>query len=261
MDALFTQAVALLEAGDAAALARLLDQHPHLLRERTDFGDEAYFQKPYLLWFVAENPVRNGRLPANIAAVTKLLIDRGADQVDYTLELVTSGRVPRESGVQRALIDVLCDAGADPGGAMLAALAHHELDAVQRLLERGAPMKLVVAVCLGHDGAEQLAAADAHERQLALTAAAFYGNARALEQLVRADIDVSAYSPKGFHPHATALHQAVFSGSLECVRLLVHAGARLDLPDRAYHATPLGWADYLEHPEIAAYLRSHESVD
>ena len=255
MDELFTRAVALLDAGDTAALARLVDEHPHLVRERTDFGEEKYFHRPYLLWFVAENPVRNDRLPPNIAEVTKMLIEKGADQVDYTLNLVASGRVPREQGVQRALIDVLCDAGASPDGAMIAALAHHERDAVNRLLERGAKETLVVAAALGRPLPPP--AGDA-ELQTALTAAAFYGNARAVKELIAAGADCNAYSPEGFHPHATPLHQAVFADSLDCVRALIDAGARLDIQDRGYHSTPLGWAEYIPRPEIAEYLREHD---
>jgi peptide-methionine (S)-S-oxide reductase len=58
-----------MDAGDGSALERLLETHPRLLRERLDSG-EGYFRRPYLLWFVAENPVRNGRLPRNIANVS-----------------------------------------------------------------------------------------------------------------------------------------------------------------------------------------------
>jgi ankyrin repeat protein len=256
MEDTFARAVALLDDGDAAGLARLLDEHPDLVRERTDFGSEAYFRRPYLLWFAAGNPVRNERLPANIASIARLLIDRGADQIDYTLELVCSGRVPRECRVQHELIDVLCDAGADPDAAMRTALAHKELDAVERLLERGARTTLVVAACLGRpiepffDGSTE---ATRHE---ALTAAAFYGHAPAVAALLAAGVDVNAFSPAGFHAHATPLHHAVDSGSLDCVRVLVDGGARLDIEDSAYCATPLGWAEYLGRPAIAAFLRS-----
>ncbi|HEX6084948.1 MAG TPA: ankyrin repeat domain-containing protein [Thermoanaerobaculia bacterium] len=295
MDALFTQAVSLLDAGDVDALARLIDENPRLVRERTDFEGHAYFHRPYLLWFVAENPVRNDRLPPNIADVTRLIIDksgppasspavsagvppaptRGAgtapqaaggdaggppagpltlqEQLDYALALVSSGRVPREAGVQRALIDVLCDGGASPDSAMLTAVAHQEIDAIEQLLARGATLTLTVAAALGLE--IPLDDADAHEKQRALTAAAFYGNARAVERLVEAGADVRAFSPDGFHPHATPLHQAVHAGSLDSVRILVEAGAPLDVEDRAHHSTPLGWAEYLGRPEIASYLR------
>jgi hypothetical protein len=260
MDDQFREAVRLIDAGDAPALERLLDANPRLVRERTDFGDEAYFHRPYLLWFVAENPVRNDRLPTNIAEVARVIIDKARgveslqEQLDYALALVCSGRVPREAGVQRALIDVLCDAGANPDAGMDAALAHEEREAAEHLLERGATLSLVTAVCLRRDPTALIAAADAAGRHRALTAAAFYGNASAIEQLIAAGADVTSFGPEGFHAHATPLHQAVMAGSLDSVRVLVEAGAPLDVQDRVYHSTPLGWADYLGRPEIAAYL-------
>ncbi|HUR83669.1 MAG TPA: ankyrin repeat domain-containing protein [Thermoanaerobaculia bacterium] len=255
MNELFARAVALIGTGDIASLATLLDEHPELVRERTDFEGHAYFHRPYLLWFVAENPVRNGTLPPNIAEIAKLLIDRGADQLDYALELVCSGRVPRETGVQRALIDVLCDAGASPDSAMRAALAHQEMDAVQHLLDRGARVTLLAAACLGYDLTPLLnAVTNAEELQTALTAAAFFGNAKGIQQLIAAGADVNAFSPEGFHAHATPLHQAVYANCLDCVRILVEAGARRDVRDRVHDGTPLRWAEYLKHPEIATYL-------
>lgn len=54
-------------------------------------------------------------------------------------------------------------------------------------------------------------------------------------------------------------------GSLDSVKVLVHAGANVDQQDSAWHGTPLGWAEhYVEtsdsdrkarYAEIAAYLR------
>ena len=49
---------------------------------------------------------------------------------------------------------------------------------------------------------------------------------------------------EGFHSHATALHQAVWSSSLEAVKVLVEAGGRQDLKDKIYEGTPLEWAMY-----------------
>jgi peptide-methionine (S)-S-oxide reductase len=57
------------------------------------------------------------------------------------------------------------------------------------------------------------------------------------------------------YSHATALHHAVSSGSLDAVKVLVEAGAALDATDTVYAGTPLGWAEFGNHPEIAAYLR------
>ena len=66
--------------------------------------------------------------------------------------------------------------------------------------------------------------------------------------------------------HATPLHNAASSGSLEAVRMLVEAGARVDAKDRAYDGTPLAWAEYYlrekgrgasrkQYAEIVDYLR------
>lgn len=257
-DPLFREAVAAIDAGNVAALERLLREYPDLVRARVTFGEDAYFRDPYLLWFVAENPTRNGRLPENIAEVTRVLLRAGAEQTGYALMLVASGRVPRESGVQRELMDVLLDAGGDPDEALLPALAHRERAAVEHLLERGAKMTVVAAACTGRvdELARLIGDASPVERQMALSAAAFYGDAEMLARVIASGdgINLNAYSPEGFHPAATALHHAVDSGSLEAVRTLVEAGARRDILDRIYQGTPLDWAEYLERPEIAAYL-------
>src|SRR4051812_19624739 len=112
LDPQFREAVAAIDAGDVEALERLLAAHPRLVLDRIDYG-EGYFRQPYLLWFVAENPVRQGKLPRNIAQVTRAILAaakrQGVDslqkQLDYALGLVCSGRIPRECGVQRELID------------------------------------------------------------------------------------------------------------------------------------------------------------
>ena len=262
LDLRFQDAVDAIDSGDAARLKRLLAGDPGLVRDRVD-GGEGYFYRPYLLWFVAENPVRNGRLPANIAEVTRVIllaaegVESRQEQIDYALALVCSGRVARECGVQRELIDVLGDAGADLNGALMPALAHREIAAAERLLERGAAPGLAAAVCLGRadDVARLALASSAAERQEAFAAAALYGDAGALAILIGLGVDVNAYNPPGLHAHGTALHHAVDSRSLDAVRVLVEAGADRRARDRIYDGTPLGWAEYLQRGEIAAYLR------
>ena len=268
-DPLFREAVGVIDAGDVAGLDHLLRTHPRLVRERLDSG-EGYFRSPYLLWFVAENPIRNGKLPTNIAEVTLSILraaksespDTFQEQIDYALGLVCSGRVPRESGVQDELIDVLAEAGANPAGALLPALAHRELAAVERLLERGAALTLPAAVCTRRTAdIERLGrTASAEDRQIALAAAALYGDAETLRYLFGLGVDLNAYSPMGFHPHATAVHHAVDSGSLEAVKVLAEAGADLDARDRVHQGTPLDWANYLGRTEIASYLRRRSGV-
>jgi peptide-methionine (S)-S-oxide reductase len=262
---LFRSAVEAIDSGDREALERLVAAHPHLVRDRIEAG-EAYFHRPYLLWFVAENPVRNDTLPANIAAIAAAILAAAKnhspanlqEQVDGALGLVASGRVVRECGVQLPLIDLLVDAGAVPDAALNAALAHREIEAAERLLARGAALSLLAAVCTGEDAAvARLApAADADARQLALAGAALYGRAAALSTLLGLGVDATAFSPRGFHPHATALHHAVDSGVLDAVVVLVEAGSGLEIRDRVYDGTPLDWARHLGRTEIAAYLRA-----
>jgi peptide-methionine (S)-S-oxide reductase len=57
------------------------------------------------------------------------------------------------------------------------------------------------------------------------------------------------------YSHATALHHAVYSGSLDAVKALVEAGADLETKDTIYEGTPLGWAEYSKQSEIAKFLR------
>ncbi len=264
LDPLFRAAVIAIDAGDVSALEALLATHPKLVRDRLDYG-EGYFRQPYLLWFVAENPVRNGKLPQNIAAVARVIlaaaerqgVDSLQEQLDHALGLVCSGRVARECGVQLDLIDVLGNAGADLDGSLVPALAHRELAAAERLLERGARLTLLAAVCTGRtdDVTRLVRVASDGDRQAALAGAALYGRADSLAVLIGLGVDLNAYSPAGLHQHGTALHHAVDSGSLDAVKVLVEAGAELGANDRAYQGTPLDWAEHLQRTEIAAYLR------
>jgi len=274
-DARFRNAVSAIDAGDAHALERLLADDPDLVRDRLAspgawLRDEVgaaldgYFRRPFLLWFVAGNPIRNDSLPANIAAIARLLIDaaqrngvaRLQQQLDYTLGLVVTGRIAKESGVQIGLIDALIDAGALPD-AGYGALGAGNFEAAARLLERGGEPTLAAALCLGREGDVErlLPAATARDRQIALAAAAINGRAPALARLIARGVDIDAYSTV-IHPHATALHHAVSSGSFDAVEMLVAAGARLDIRDRIYDGTPLQWAEYGRHDALADYLRA-----
>lgn len=209
------------------------------------------------MWFVADNPIRNGKLPDNIVDVTRLLIEEAKrqapesfkQQVDYTLGLVVTGRIPRESGSQIELVDLLIDAGASPGNG-IGALAHGNFEAAKHLIKRGGTLTLTAAVCFNmEDDIHRLAKqASKTELQTALIAAAFYGRVSTIKFLLESGANPNGYADRnsGFHSHATALHQAVYSGSLDAVKTLIDAGARLDLTDRAYNGTPLGWAKYMQ---------------
>ncbi len=254
-DPIFIQAVEAIDTGNAALMATLLREHPRLVQDRLDNHEEGYFKNPYLMWFVADNPIRHECLPGNILEIMQLILEAAKasagenlpDQVNYTLGLVATGRIPRESGLQNAMMDLLIEAGGRPDNG-IGALAHGNPEAAAHLIEKGGELTLPAAVGLGMDTAQLLGAAADSDKELALLVAAYYGKAPAIVMLISGGVDVNARPDdyKGFHSHASALHQAVASGSLESVRLLVEAGARLDVIDGIYHGTPLGWADYLQ---------------
>ncbi len=68
--------------------------------------------------------------------------------------------------------------------------------------------------------------------------------------------DPNRYDPMGMHSHPTPLHQTVWSGSLETVKVLIRRGARLDLRDVLWDRTALESAEYRGRDEVAERLRS-----
>jgi hypothetical protein len=262
-DAELRHAVALLDAGDLDGLRVHLKAHPDLTRRPALFEGGNYFRTPTLLEFCAENPIRHGSLPANIVEIAKAIIGAGAEKaaINETLGLVSTGRIARECGAQIPLIDLLCDHGADPGGAVHGAALHGEHEAVEALIRRGARVDLALAAALGRieDSRRLLPAADAEERHLALAAAAQFGHAEIVRLLLDEGEDPSRYNPPGAHSHSTPLHQAALAGHEHVVRLLIERGARLDLRDLLWQGTPADWAHHGEQFEIEGWLRGQES--
>jgi hypothetical protein len=112
---LFQQAVSAIDAGDEDTLRQLLDAHPELATERLYSPDEwvtgvianalnSFFKDPYLLCFVSEDAVRNGKLPTNIANIASIIIDKAKlrqainvqEQPDYALKQVAWSVVARD---------------------------------------------------------------------------------------------------------------------------------------------------------------------
>jgi len=286
LDSLFHEAVSAIDAGDVSALERLLAAHPRLVRDRLDSpgawlrdkvgnARDGFFRQPYLLWFVAEDPARNNKLPKNIAQVAGTIIqtaeregvDSLREQLDYALRLVSWSWVARKCDVQIELIDVLIDAGASPDGNPDNALVNGNFAAAAHLVEHGAKLTLATALCLERwDDVTRLGrTASASEKQFGFILAALNGRAKALRRMIDFGVDLNSPSAD-LYSHATALHHAVCSGSLEAVKVLVEAGAELGTKDRAWDGTPLEWAEHYiseakgddagkPYPEIAAYLR------
>ena len=160
----------------------------------------------------------------------------------------------------------------------------YTLPIAEKLIEAGASVEgagltLTAAVSLGRDEdiARLAKEASAEEKQKALAAAAYNGRVDAIGTALALGADPNAPNV-GLNPNATALHNAVCSGSLAAVRRLVEAGASIDGRDGPYNATPLEWAEYFvresgaqkieyfqregprakQYAEIADYLRDRQ---
>jgi Ankyrin repeats (3 copies) len=292
LDDLFRQAAEAIDAGDLATLNRLLADHPQLAQERLtkpgrwlrdQVGDAAggFFKDPFLLWFVAEDPVRNRRLPRNIVDITNAIIDAarrtGAknlqEQLDYALCLVAWSGVAADFGVQLPLIDALIDAGAAPAINANNALVNGHFAAAERILDRGGEVTLASALCLGRweDVARLVPEANPVQRQFAFILAALTGRAEGVRRALDLGAEINEPS-KALYSHATALHHAVCSGSLDTVKVLVDAGADTRAKDKVYGGTPLGWARHYvgearddesraRYAAIAAYLMERGKDD
>jgi peptide-methionine (S)-S-oxide reductase len=290
LDSRFREAVACIDAGDAGALGRLVAAHPQLVRERLESPGpwlrervgaalDGFFKRPYLLWFVAEDPVRNGKLPANIVEVARAIIDAARrdnvsslkEQLDYALSLVCWSWIARECGVQIELIDVLLEAGASADGNPENALVNGNVAAADHLVQRGAKLSLATALCLGRwdDVARLGPTATDRDKRFACALSALQGKADALRRLVDLGVEVSRPS-EDLYSHGTPLHHAVSSASLESVKVLVESGADIAARDTNWKKTPLQWAEYAvqqaggrsdgkAYPQIAEYLRAKES--
>lgn len=262
-DPVFRHAVDLIDAGDTAGLSSFLRQHPKLVHQRVIFEGGNYFRNPTLLEFVAENPIRHGKMPANVVEIAKIILDArpSPDALNETLGLVATGRIPRECRQQIPLMNLLCDHGVDPASAIYPAILHGELEAANALIARGARINLPLAAALGQieDARGLLPAGSPEDRHLAFALAAQFGRAEIVRLLLDTGENPDRYNPLGAHSHSTPLHQAAFAGHMEVVKLLVERGARLDLEDVLWHGTPAGWARYGGKTEVEAFLLSAEA--
>ena len=272
-DALLKVAVARLDAGQIDALAAHLDQHPHLLSEEASFSETffisgtqsgQYFEHPKLLWFAAENPIRYSTFSDAIVEIIQCIVDRQRKHssdtlqhdLDYTLALVTSGNVPRETGKLSDLVAVLVKNGANPNCAD-AGLAHGERDAVQALLDAGAEVNLLIAAGMGleEDLQRLLPDADTETKQKALACAASCSQPTTSRILVDRGVDPNQFNPEGFHAHCTPLHNAISANSYETVTTLVSRGADTTIKDRMHDGDALGWAEHLGYDRITELIK------
>jgi hypothetical protein len=55
----------------------------------------------------------------------------------------------------------------------------------------------------------------------------------------------------------TLLHEATSRGDVELARLALSANPDLNMKDKVYQSTPLGWARHLQHAEIIRLIEEH----
>ncbi len=280
----FEHAAEAVIAGDVAALDALLGADPELVRarstRRTCFDPPVH--RATLVHYLGANGVEGyrQRSPRNAVDVARRLLEAGAE-VDAlasmyggectTLSMLVSSTPPAEAGVQLPLVHTLLDFGASVDGVgsgnwvspLQTALVFGFDAAAQALVERGARAEtLALAAGLGRvdQVREQVARADANDRQRALALAAQLGHAEVVAVLLDAGEDPDRNNPDGFHAHATPLHHAALAGHLAAVRALVERGARLDRRDTLWNSTPLGWAKHGGQRAVATYLESRGAL-
>jgi len=272
----FEAAVDAVVGGDRAALERVLADDPALVQARSARSHHAT-----LLHYLAANGVEGyrQRTPANAVEIARLLLDAGADpdaladmydERCTTLGMLVSSTPPHDAGLQASLAELLLERGAAPdvpgsrwNAAIRCALSFGFLDTARALAARGGqPGDIGTAAGLGELGetARFLPTADDAARQVALALACMHGHGRVVRLLLATGGDPDRYNPEGLHAHSTPLHQAVWGNHFDVVRLLVEHGARLDLRDRIYDATPLDWAVHGARDEIADYLRDRSGA-
>ncbi len=275
----FETAVEAVIAGDLDALRAMLAGDASLVRARsnrvTPFDPPVHHAT--LLHYVAANGVEEYRqkTPPNAAAVARVLLERGSEADALAdmyggratpMTMLVSSSPPAQAGVQSAIAEVLIEFGAALDGVpgdwstpVMSALVFGFRETAATLVRLGARVdRLSAAAGLGRidDVRRMMPAATADDRHRALALAAQHGHAEIVGLLIGAGEDPNRFNPKGTHAHATPLHHAAAGGHEQVVRLLVERGARLDVADTIWHATPLGWAEHEHRDRVAAYLRA-----
>lgn len=267
-DANFRAAVRAMEEGDLEAFRKLIREYPNLATDRVpeeawDQGN--YFHRPTLLHFIAENPWRTKKVPANICAIAQVLLEAGADinaetaaieNPHTTLDLVVSSLPARTSGQQEKMIDFLLAHGAKSDRAIEVALTNDEPRAAESLRAKGAKVTLVAAAGLGLSEELQSLLTETPPTETvcerALSVALKYRQWETAEILLNRGVDLD----KEIVHAGTPLHHAALANFREGCEKLLARGARLDIKDRLWNGTPADWAWHGGgYAELAEWLR------
>ena len=255
--------------GDVSALARLLDEEPQLIHQRSTREHRCT-----LLHYVGANGFEGYRQksPPNAVEIAELLLERGAE-VDAltgkdigsgtTLGLVATSVHTHRAGTQTPLLETLLNRGASVDGSpgqwnpLLAALHNDRPESAKFLAEHGAKLDLEGAAGVGdlevvkrffnNDGTLK---PDATQRQLeeGFIWACEYGRMDVVKFLLDKGVDLST----GTGTDQTALHLAAHRVQLEIIKILKDRGAPLEVFN-CYGGTVLGqalWSAHNGEPDI-----------
>ncbi len=282
----FEAAVDAIIAGDITTLKRLLRENPELIRARSTREHRAT-----LLHYVGANAVEGYRqkTPKNAVKIAEVLLKAGAEvdaDLDYgpmrkrypertgstTLGMVATSCHPAVAGVQIPLLDILLKYGASvdgiPGGwnPLIAALHNGRGQAAAHLAKRGARLDLEGAAGVGrleavksffNEDGNLKANATKTQMESGLMWACEYGRASVVDFLLEKGVNVGA------QPHGeTGLHWAAYAGHAHTVKALLKWKAPVDIEDKRFGGTPLGWALYgwCDHPLEAHHGGYYEVV-
>jgi len=282
----FEAAVDAIIAGDITTLKRLLRENPELIRARSTREHRAT-----LLHYVGANAVEGYRqkTPKNAVKIAEVLLKAGAEvdaDLDYgpmrkrypertgstTLGMVATSCHPAVAGVQTPLLDILLKYGASvdgiPGGwnPLIAALHNGRGEAAAHLAKRGARLDLEGAAGVGrleavksffNEDGNLKANATKTQMESGLMWACEYGRTSVVDFLLEKGVNVGA-QPRG----ETGLHWAAYAGHAHTVKALLKWKAPVDIEDKRFGGTPLGWALYgwCDHPLEAHHGGYYEVV-
>jgi ankyrin repeat protein len=245
-DSKFEQAADAIVSGDIDALRGLLVEMPELIRQRSSRE-----HRSTLLHYVSANGIEDfrQRTPHNIVAITRLLLDAGADVNaesgayrghSMTLGLTATSVHPEVAGVQIELMELLLDRGAlierVPGEAVRACLANGRSLAARFLATRGAYLDFENAAGVGDlDRVKELLLSTSNEELgKGFVWACAYGCNDVVTLLLDRGVDPAFGAGAGM----TGLHLAAHDGHLDTVKLLLAHNAPLEVKN-SYGGTVL----------------------
>ncbi|HEU4994278.1 MAG TPA: ankyrin repeat domain-containing protein [Gemmatimonadaceae bacterium] len=294
---MFLEAVAAIDAGDLERLRALLDEHPELARSlgnlEPPFG---YFTGATLLHYVAWNPSRPAKVPANIVDIARLLLERGADvdaltlsrSAGTTMGLIVTSKMASDANVSGPLIDLLREHGATldlgtsapvipgwgPRNVLDVSLSNYALRAAEKLIELGAKPDLCNVAALGRldlvkgffDAAGRLRESPWRDGKqlaerdaigLALLFAYVNSHPTIVDYLLEKD---GNWNMIGVN-NGTAMHRAAWSGDLPMIQRLITRGADISNRENPFNSTPLSWAQHNRQRHVVEWMRQHCAID